>query len=90
MTGSTVDRLLKDAGRQFAGNKWVGAMLGAMKSIADSRSRERIMKVSTYSSGKLRSRLVVKDEDVQFCATIEASEKPAYLRRKPAQGKADV
>ena len=90
MTGSTVDRLLKDAGRQFAGNKWVGAMLGAMKSIADSRSRERMMKESMYSSGKLRSRLVAKEEDVQFSVASEAIDRPAYLRRKRSQGKADV
>ena len=86
----TVDRLLEDAGRQFAGNAWVGAMLEAMKSLADSRSRERMMKESMYSSGKLRSRLVAKDEDTQFCAAMESIDKPAYLRRKPSQGKADV
>ena len=86
----TVDRLLEDAGWQFAGNAWVGAMLEAMKSLADSRSRERMMKESMYSSGKLRSRLVAKDEDVQFCAAMESIDKPAYLRRKPSQGKADV
>ncbi|MBL8223037.1 MAG: hypothetical protein JNL62_27610, partial [Bryobacterales bacterium] len=49
-----------EASRQFAGNEWVGAMLEAMKSIADSRSRERMMKESMYSSGKLRSRLVAR------------------------------
>lgn len=86
----TVDRLLEDAGRQFAGNAWVGAMVDAMKSIADSRSRERMLKESMYSSSKLRSRLVAKDEDVQFSAAMESIDKPAYLRRKPSQGKADV
>ena len=86
----TVDRLLEDAGRQFAGNAWVGALLEAMKSIADSRSRERMMKESMYSSRKLRSRLVAKEEDVQFSVASESIDKPAYLRRKPSQGKADV
>ena len=32
-----VERLLEYAGRQFGGNGWVGAMLQAMKSLADSR-----------------------------------------------------
>jgi Ca-activated chloride channel family protein len=86
----TVDRLLEDARRQFAGNAWVGAMLEAMKSIADSRSRERMMKESMYSSGKLRSRLVAKDEEVQFSIAADSSAQPAYLRRKPSQGKGDV
>jgi Ca-activated chloride channel family protein len=87
---ATVDRLLEEASRQFAGNEWVGAMLEAMKSIADSRSRERLMKESMYSSGKLRSRLVAKDEDVQFSAAMESIDRPSYLRRKPSQGKGDV
>ena len=87
---AAVDRMLEDASRQFAGNEWVGAMLEAMKSIADSRSRERMMKESMYSSGKLRSRLVAKDEDAQFSAAMESIDKPAYLRRKPSQGKGDV
>lgn len=85
-----VDRLLEDASRRFAGNEWVGAMLQAMKSIAESRSRERMMKESMYSSGKLRSRLVAKDEEIQFSMAEESIERPAYLRRKPAQGKGDV
>ena len=87
---AAVDRMLEDASRQFAGNEWVGAMLEAMKSIAESRSRERMMKESMYSSGKLRSRLVAKDEDVQFSVAMESVDKPAYLRRKPSQGKGDV
>jgi len=82
----TVDRLLEDARRQFAGNEWVAAMLEAMKAIADVRSRERLLKESTYSSGKLRFRLAAKDEDVHLCLDTESTG-PSYLRRKPAQGK---
>lgn len=87
---AAVDRLLEDASRQFAGNEWVAAMLQAMKGIAEGRSRERIMKEAMYSSGKLRSRLVAQDEDVQFCAAAESVSLPAYLRRKPSQGKGDM
>jgi Ca-activated chloride channel family protein len=87
---AAVDRMLEDASRQFAGNEWVGAMLQAMKGIAESRSRDRMMKEAMYSSGKLRSRLVAQDEAVQFCAESESQSVPAYLRRKPSQGKGDV
>lgn len=84
-----VDALLEVASRQFAGNEWVAAVLEAMRSIAAGRERERAMKEMMYSSSKLRSRLAAKDESVAFC-DAEASSVPAYLRRKPAQGKGDV
>lgn len=84
-----VDALLEAASRQFAGNEWVAAVLEAMRSIAVGRERERAMKEMMYSSSKLRSRLAAKDESVTFCLS-EASSVPAYLRRKPAQGKGDV
>lgn len=84
-----VDRLLEEASRQFAGNEWVAAMLEAMKAIADGRSRERLMKESMYSSTKLSRRLVSKDEDIHFSIAAEAMSVPAYLRRKPSQGKGD-
>lgn len=86
---SLVQKLLDEASRRFAGNGWVVAMLEAMRSIAASRERERAMKEMMYSSGKLRSRLAAKDENIRFCAA-EAMSVPAYLRRKPAQGKGDV
>lgn len=84
-----VEALLEAASRQFAGNEWVAAVLEAMRSIAAGRERERAMKEMMYSSNKLRSRLAAKDESVAFCAAESASV-PAYLRRKPAQGKGDV
>ena len=85
-----VDRMLEAAGREFAGNEWVSAMTEAMKGIALSRSRERMMKESGYSSGKLRNRLVAPDEMANFSAAMERHEVPAYLRRKASQGKGDV
>jgi len=68
----------------------VAAVLRAMTEIAASRSRERMMKEAIYSSGKLRSRLSAKDEDVLFSLARESTEVPAYLRRKAEQGKGDV
>ncbi|MEY3273158.1 MAG: hypothetical protein RLZZ341_2059, partial [Pseudomonadota bacterium] len=70
--------------------RWVAAMLQAMRGIAADRSRERMMKEAMYSSGKLRSRLVAIDEDVRYSIASEARSMPAYLRRKPSQGKGDV
>ncbi|MDP1692144.1 MAG: VWA domain-containing protein [Burkholderiaceae bacterium] len=87
---AAVDRLLEEASRQFAGNEWVAAVLAAMKELAQSRSRERMMKESMYSASKLRSRLSAKDEGVSFSVASESIERPAYLRRKPSQGKGDV
>ena len=84
---AAVDRVLEESSRQFAGNEWVAAVLTAMKEIAASRSRERMMKESMYSASKLRSRLSAKDEDVSFSVASELIERPAYLRRKPSQGK---
>lgn len=84
---NTVDRLLEQAGRQFAGHEWLAAVLQAMRSIADERSRERLMKESLYASGKLGSRLAEKDELTAYSPAMEWAEKPAYLRRKPSQGK---
>ena len=49
-----------------------------------------MMKESMYSASKLRSRLSAKDEDVSFSVAAESIERPAYLRRKPSQGKGDV
>ena len=83
-------KVIEEASRQFAGNEWVAALLAAMKEIAESRSRERMMKESMYSASKLRSRLSAKDEDVSFSVASESIERPPYLRRKPSQGKGDV
>ena len=91
---SAVDRLLELVVRVQAhrgiSHEWVAAMLQAMKGIAEGRSRERMMKEAMYSSGKLRSRLVAKDESLLFSVAEESLSVPAYLRRKPSQGKGDV
>jgi Ca-activated chloride channel family protein len=85
-----VDRLLEQASRQFAGNEWVAAVLAAMTSIAQDRSRERMMKESMYSASRLNSRLSAKDDDANFSVVAESAERPAYLRRKRSQGKGEV
>jgi hypothetical protein len=84
-----VDSLLEVASRQFAGKEWVAAVLEAIRSIAAGRECARAMKEMMYSSSKLRSRLAAKNESTAFSVAENASV-PAYLRRKPAQGKGDV
>jgi Ca-activated chloride channel family protein len=84
---SVVDRMLEEAIRQFAGNEWVASILAAMRSIADSRERERAMKEMMYSSAKLRDRLAARNETVMFSMADDV-DVPAFLRRKAVQGKA--
>ncbi len=85
-----VELQLEQASRLFAGNEWVAAVLEAMRSVAESRDRERSMKAMYFSSSKLRSRLSAKDEGADFSAASESSSVPSYLRRKPSQGKGDA
>jgi Ca-activated chloride channel family protein len=84
---AAVDRMLEAASRQFAGNEWVASILAAMRSIADSRERERAMKEMMYSSARLRDRLASRDEAMQFSIAADV-DVPAFLRRKAMQGKA--
>jgi hypothetical protein len=58
-----------------------------MAEVAQSRSRERMMKEARYSSAKLNSRLASTDE---LHLSVSAEDVPAYLRRKPLQGKKDL
>lgn len=80
----TVDNLLEDAQQRFQGNEWVAGILVAMAELARSRSRERVMKEARYASAKLHSRLASQDEAALSSSDVEV---PAFLRRKPLQGK---
>lgn len=82
-----VDSLLASAQAEFAGNDWVASILAAMAEVAQSRSRERMMKEARYSSAKLSARLASKDE---IAFSVSSEDVPAYLRRKPLQGKGDL
>ena len=85
-----VDGLLTQAHRQFAGNAWVAAVLASMTSVAASRARERLSKEAMYSSEKLVNRLASKLERLSASGPVDDAELPAYLRRKPAQGKGQL
>jgi Ca-activated chloride channel family protein len=81
-----VDRLLEEASRQFAGHGWVEAMLQSIREIAAARQRDLLSKEAMYASGKLRHRLMAKDEAEFVGVAAERDGKPRYLQRKPTQG----
>ena len=82
-----VDKLLSEAQKAFAGNEWLASMLTAMVALAQSRSHERVMKEALYSSAKLNTRLASCDE---LHLSVSDAVGPAYLRRKPQQGKSEL
>ena len=80
-----VDLILANAEQQFAENEWLASVLEAIRAVARSRSRERFMKEALYSSATFSKRLSMKNEVM----SLMESDKPSYLRRKVAQGKAE-
>lgn len=83
---TAVRRRLAEASRRFAGNPWVAGMLDAMRQIADAGEHARMHKELLYSSERLGVRLAAKDEALRAWSPEDGAG-PAYLRRKPAQGK---
>ena len=78
-----VDALLAKAEARFANNPWVAGVIEAIRKLAARRSREEFMKEAMYSSSNLMRRLAQRGEGLG----LSESDKPAYLRRKMAQGK---
>ena len=76
---------LTEAEERFAGNEWVAGVLASMRHLAQAESRERFMKEAMYSSSKMRARLSMIGEHL----SLAEGDKPAYLRRKLAEGKAE-
>ncbi len=81
-----LDKLLSEAEQRFSGHEWLTSIMQAMRGVASSRSRERMMKESFFSSRKLSARLAAKNEQA---ANPEGTDEPAFLRRKSLQGKRD-
>lgn len=79
-----VDRILEAAEAKYADNEWVAGVLASIRSVATTRSRERLMKDSMYASKSFSKRLASKSESLDFSCEVEA---PSYLRRKQAPGK---
>lgn len=83
---AAVDALLADAQTQLAGHPWLASVLESMRDVAATRVRASLAKEAMYSHSQLTRRLTSKDEDIKF--SLDES-LPAYLRRKPRQGKDD-
>ena len=82
---ATIERLLVEAHGRFGGFPWVAEVLAGMAEIARERDMARFRKEAFYSSRKMNSRLSAKHEETELSCE---STKPAFLRRKKAQGKA--
>ena len=81
-----VDRILKQAEADFAGNEFVAGVLASIRDVAESRQRERFMKDALYASAGFSKRLASANESVNFC---EEDVVPSFLRRKRAPGKSE-
>jgi Ca-activated chloride channel homolog len=81
-----VEQILQEADRVAGDHPWLIAVLKEMQRAARRRDKEKFAKEAKYSAHKLRSRLCSPDE------REKASGKPVpdYVRRKAAQGKADL
>jgi Ca-activated chloride channel homolog len=81
-----VDEILLEADRVAGDHPWLLAMLRERRSSVGRRDKESFAKEAAYSANKLRGRLCSPDE------RKETSGKPVpdYVRRKAAQGKADL
>lgn len=81
-----VDRLIDEAKREAGDNRWVAESLNSLERIARRRDVEGFSKESVFSAQKMRSRLAAADDSSPWSASREAT-KPAYLRKKPVQGR---
>ena len=81
---AAVDALLADAHTQLSGYPWLASVLASMRDVAATRVRASVAKEAMYSQSQLTRRLASKDEHHQ--SSLDES-LPAYLRRKPRQGK---
>ena len=79
-----VDRILKQAETDFAGNEYVAGVLASIRGVAESRQRDRFMKDALYASAGFNKRLAQANESLDFAAELDA---PSFLRRKRAPGK---
>ncbi len=81
---AAVDRILKQAEADYAGNEYVAGVLASIRSVAESRQRERFMKDALYASAGFSKRLSQTEESLDLSLEVSV---PSYLRRKRAPGK---
>lgn len=81
-----VDWLIEKAKREAGTNRWVAESIASLERIARRRDVEGFSKESVFASQRMRSRLAASDDSSAWSARHEAA-KPAYLRKKPTQGR---
>jgi Ca-activated chloride channel family protein len=81
-----VDRLIAHAKQEAGENRWVAESLETLQRIARRRDIDGFSKESVFASQKMRSRLAASDDSRSWSASHEAA-RPAYLRKKPIQGR---
>ena len=86
-THLTVERLLAEARERFARQPWVIEVLESMAELAGSMDTARFRKEALYSARKVNSRISAKEESA-YDSPVSESGSASFLRRKPAQGKA--
>jgi Ca-activated chloride channel family protein len=79
-------RLLGKVEALASDNPWLQGVLAQMHELLRRRDRVRMSKELAYASFSMSRRIAEIDESAHFVAAME-SEKVAYLRRKPSQGR---
>jgi hypothetical protein len=78
-------KLVDEAAARFAQHEWAAAIIATMRRLIGVRDKRLAMKEAAFSSRSMNSRLSLRDEPTFGAA--EAQSVPAFLRRKPEQGK---
>jgi Ca-activated chloride channel family protein len=78
-------KLVDEAAARFAQHEWAAAIIATMRRLIGVRDKRLAMKEAAFSSRSMHSRLSLRDEPAFGAA--EAQSVPAFLRRKPEQGK---
>ena len=79
-------KLVDDAATRFAKNDWAAAIIATMRRLIGERDKRLALKEAAFSSRSMNSRLSLRDEPLSS-SEDEAPSVPAFLRRKPEQGK---
>ena len=83
---SAVERLMTKLEERSSENPWLAETVRYLRILLERRDHEAMEKELMYSSDKLKNRVADLDDSVSFCMEYE-SVKPAFMRKKVAQGR---
>ncbi len=78
-------RLVDEAATRFAAHDWAAAIIATMRRLIGERDKRLAMKEASFSSRSMSVRLARRDESASVREDLQNV--PAFLRRKPEQGK---